>query len=380
MFISGNWVQSVNKPVDAPGTALPSSSLTQGAVVAGRISEINGRGEGVLRLTDGSGFFFSGGQALKAGEQVRLEVVQLQPQVTLRLLGSDSGMAQRMASDMEQSLMRLPDLFARLMHLSGLDATGAVTREGTALSSLFATLRQGGTPHSLFATGKGESLAALMQRVLPNFSFEALGKGDLGELMQLLRGGKEVSEMVRQLRQAALDLQPVADPVTGRGPGEQELAAARQTLTRLGDLLAMQEILPRTTPGPDGDPFLGYRVFWLDDRGLGELIWRRRRKGGSGGEGGEKEETSVLVTLNLTRLGAIQAHLSLAENTLRIALKAEEEESLSVLREEIRQLRQALIAAELPLRSLDLSLMTRAMLQEERQAILELGDGFSVEV
>ncbi|HIJ84681.1 MAG TPA: flagellar hook-length control protein FliK [Magnetococcales bacterium] len=186
--------------------------------------------------------------------------------------------------------------------------------------------------------------------------------------------------MLQQLRDAANDLRPAPEAVAqGRG-GEQELSAARQTLMRVGDLLAMQDVLPRTAPGLDGDPYLGYRLFWLDERGLGEMIWRRHHGGNAGGEGEDKEATSVLVTLNLTRLGTVQARLSYTQNTLQIAMGAEEEDALSALREDIRVLRQALIQAELPLRSLELSRLSRATVQEERHTILELGEGFSIEV
>ncbi|MBF0423926.1 MAG: flagellar hook-length control protein FliK [Magnetococcales bacterium] len=104
--------------------------------------------------------------------------------------------------------------------------------------------------------------------------------------------------------------------------------------------------------------------------------------GGGGRSGGEGEDqtTSVLVTLNLSRLGTVQARLAYVTNALQIAMGAEEDQSLAALREDIRVLRQALIAAELPLRSLELARLSRAEVQEERMAILNLGNGFSVEV
>ncbi len=377
MLISGNWVQSAAKTTETPSGS-GNLQLAPGTVVAGRITQVSGQGEGVLRLADGRGFSFSGGQALKEGEPVRLEVVRLQPQITFRLMGSESGTAQRLAGDMEQSLMRLPDVFSRLMNLSGLGGAGGLERDG-GLNTLFSALRSSSGHHPLFVTSKGESLAAVLQRVLPNLSLQSLQQGDFSELTRLLQGGRSLPELLQQLREAANDLRP------GRGGGgevaAQELGAARQTLGRVGDLLAMQELLPRVNLSPDGDPYLGYRLFWLDERGLGELIWRRHQ-GGKSGRGGEGEEevTSVLVTLNLTRLGTVQARLSFQKNSLQIALGAEGEEALSALREDVRQLRQALIQAELPVRSLDLSRMSRASLQEERHTILELGEGFSIEV
>ncbi|MEO5328509.1 MAG: flagellar hook-length control protein FliK [Magnetococcus sp. THC-1_WYH] len=376
MLISGNFVQSVAK-----GEAKPSSGgiqLTEGAIISGRIGQVNSRGEGVLRLTDGSRFSFSGGQALKEGEQVRMEVVRLQPQITFRMIASESGIAQQMAGDMEQSLMRLPDIFSRLMNFSGLDGgMAAASGKGEGLFSLFSAMQQAGKS-PLFVTSKGESMAAVLRRVLPNLSLESLQKGDLTELTRLLRsGGGEIKEMLQQLREAANDLRPAP----GTGGGDQDIGAARQTLMRVGDLLAMQDVLPRTATGPDGNPFLGYRLFWLDERGLGEMIWRQQSGGGSGRRGDEeKEVTSVLITLNLTQLGTLQTHLSYAHNALQVAMGAEEDEALSALRGDIRQLRQALIAAELPLRSLELSKISRGDVQEKRLEILALGEGFSIEV
>ncbi|MBF0416286.1 MAG: flagellar hook-length control protein FliK [Magnetococcales bacterium] len=398
MEIFGNLVRAVGQSQDKP--VVSGRELVQGEVIAGRVGMVNGRGEGVLRLADGSSFSFSGGQALKEGEQVRLEVVGMKPQITLRLLASESGAAQRLAGDVEQSLMRSPDIFSRLMDMSGLGAGTAGTAspfqaEGPLFEGLFsflAAVRQsapGFVQHPLFVTGKGESMAAVLQRVLPNLSLQSLQQGDLTGLLRLMSGGRgQIQEMLRELRLAANDLRPNTDfqPLPGQQPiTDQDLSAARQLLHRIGDLLAMQDILPQThlSSNPAGDPYLGYRLFWLDERGLGELIWRKQQQGGggrSGGDGEENQATSVLVTLNLSRLGTVQAHLSYASNTLQIALGAEEDISLNALREDIRDLRQALLGAELPLRSLELSRMTRAKVQEERLAILELGSGFSVEV
>lgn len=396
MEISGNLVRAVDQSQDKPVGG--GRELVQGEVIGGRVGSVNGRGEGVLRLADGSSFSFSGGQALKEGEQVRLEVVGLKPQITLRLLASESGAAQRLAGDVEQSLMRSPDIFSRLMDLSGLEAGGGgaglpLQSEGALLDGLFSlltTVRQSmpGAQHPLFVTSKGESVAQVLQRVLPNLSLQSLQQGDLTGLFALLRGGRgQIQDMLQELRLAANDLRPNNDfqPPLGQQPvTEQDVSAARQTLLKVGDLLAMQDILPQThaSPNPTGDPYLGYRVFWLDERGLGELIWRKQQGGGgrSGGGGEETQATSVLITLNLSRLGTVQARLSYATNTLQIALGAEEDHSLNALREDIRVLRQALIGAELPLRSLELSRMSRAEVQEERLAILELGSGFSIEV
>ncbi|MBF0144273.1 MAG: flagellar hook-length control protein FliK [Magnetococcales bacterium] len=151
--------------------------------------------------------------------------------------------------------------------------------------------------------------------------------------------------------------------------------SVQTSLQRLGDLMAMQELLPRVQL-PDGSQFLGYRLFGLMEGGLGEAIWQQRK--GKKGEGGEEGElTTVLISLNLTRLGSVQARLGYGENQLQVGLSASEEGALAALRGRIRELRGGLLATGLPLRSLEVARMGVAEMRVERQEMMGLASGFS---
>ncbi|MBF0270528.1 MAG: flagellar hook-length control protein FliK [Magnetococcales bacterium] len=366
-----------------PGETAPVSSnlftppsppeLLEGRLLVGRISQLSPDGHGVIRFPNGSGFSFSGGQSLRVGEQVTLEVTRLVPEIGVRLVASESGSASALAQNAEQSLARAPDLMGRLMVLTGLSRGGAT---GSAL-----TASLGGRAPVLLV-GR-ESLASVIQRALPNLSAEALFKGDLSGLTQLLEGGsrQEVTSAVRLVRQAADLIQQEAGKGGGGGgvagaAGEgSEVAGARHALQRLGDLLAMQQILPHTAPAPeDGAALLGYRLFWLNEGGLGEVVWRKEReKRKRGGRQGDESVLSVLLSLNMTRLGTVQARLVLGEGMLAVGIAAGEEETLSALRGDIGALRQGLLAAGLPLRALDLTMLGEGGMKAERAEFLGMG-------
>ncbi|MBF0213125.1 MAG: flagellar hook-length control protein FliK [Magnetococcales bacterium] len=358
-------------------TAPSPPELLEGRLLVGRISQVGSDGQGVIRFPNGSGFTFSGGHSLKVGEQVTLEVARLVPEIAVRLVASESGGAAALAQNAEQSLVRAPDVMGRLMFLAGLSRSGAA-----------AATAGGRMPTTGVMMAGRESLAAVMQRALPNLSGEALMRGDLSGLTRLLEGGsrQEVVDAVRLVRQAAELLRPAGE---GAGSGatvaaqeeSAEVAGGRHALQRLGDLLAMQQILPQAVPSPeDGVALLGYRLFWLNEGGLGEAVWRKEReKRKRGGRPGEESVLSVLLSLNMTRLGMVQARLVLGEGMLAVGIAAGEEESLSSLRGEIGTLRQNLLAAGLPLRALDLTMLGEGGMKAERANFLGMGGGFRTE-
>ncbi|MBF0187823.1 MAG: flagellar hook-length control protein FliK [Magnetococcales bacterium] len=366
----------------AAGKSAAPPTLSQGDVVSARVSQLGPDGKGVMRMADGTGLSFSGGRGLVEGESIRLEVVRTVPEVFMRLAGSESGVAGKLATDVQQSLMRAPDLFGKLMQMGGLSGSGAKTAlfpELGGLSALQAALK-GGASASRFVTGRGEGIAQLLQQTLPNISLESLMKGDAGQLLKLMQGSsqQQLAEMVKTLHRAANTLQ-LADPAEAANPAAQnELSAARAALSRLGDLLTMQEVLPKVSAQPDGTQFLGYRVFWMQDGGMGEAMWRR--EGGRGGSD-EDEVTSVLLNLNMSNLGPVRARLAFGKGQLSISIAAEDEEVLSTLRGGVGDLRQALIDAELPLQTLDLMRMFLPEIISERQEMLGMGNdgGFSLE-
>ncbi|MBF0455620.1 MAG: flagellar hook-length control protein FliK [Magnetococcales bacterium] len=363
MVISGTLVPPGGST--AQTTAKP-TSLSVGQVMTGRVAQSSGNNQGVIRFADGSSFNYSGA-SLKVGEQVQVEVMRLAPELAFRLAGSDSGVAGRLALSAEQSLMRGPDIFAQLLSHAGGKAAGTS-------SSL-----QMGLQSPLLLSGKGENMAAILQRVLPNVSTTGLMKGDASGVSQLLQGGREeLASAIRLLREAAADLRPAGG---GKPTPEAaaELNAARTSLQRLGDMLAMQDILPRAVPSTDGEAFLGYRLFWLTEGGLGEAVWRREKARRQGGEQ-QEDITSVLLTLNMTNLGSVQVRIAYGEKSLLISIGAQEEAALSSLRSDIGELRGQLIQAELPLRALELSRLSGGEIKEQRLQALGIGAGFSAEV
>ncbi|MBF0439176.1 MAG: flagellar hook-length control protein FliK [Magnetococcales bacterium] len=351
----------------ASSTSTPASppTLTEGKILLGRISQVGPDGQGVVRFPNGSGLTFSGGQGLRVGEPVTLEVTRLSPEVTMRLVASESGSAANLAQYAEQSLMRAPDLLGKLMHWAGLNQND-----------------KGALGRSAFMVSGRESLAGVLQRILPNVATEGLLKGDGAGLVRLLEMGsrQEVVDAVHLLRQASAGLR-LEGGVEGGREVAAEVAVARNALQRLGDLLALQHILPQAVAPEDGGALLGYRLFWLTDGGLGEAIWRREKeKKGRGGRAGEESALSVLLSLNMTRLGMVQVRLVYGEGMLQVKIAARQEEALATLRQSIGELRQNLLAAELPLRILDLAMLGEGEMKAERVRALGMGAGFNAEV
>ena len=359
--------------------------LEVGKIMTGRVTQMGPDGRGVLRFPDGRGFGFSHGPSLKVGEPVQLQVLRLIPDIAFRLLLSPSGIATGLAESAEQSLVRAPDIFANLLNWSGSEAGRAVdSKTGEAHEARLFT--RNSSPHMpMLMTSKGLTLAQVLQKTLPNISAQGLMRGEMKELVHLLENGsrQDVRGLIRQLRQVALDLFRVSVP-----PGQErllpqeesaELSAVRNTLHRLGDLLAMQEILPRTALSLDGGQLLGYRLFWLTEGGMGEAIWQRERARKKNKDDQPSVVTTVLLSLNMTSLGAVQARLAYGDGLCSVAIAAEEEESLSALRGQIGDLRHALLEAELPLRSLDLSRLRPGEMKEKRMQSLGLASNFSTE-
>ncbi|MEO5377969.1 MAG: flagellar hook-length control protein FliK [Magnetococcus sp. DMHC-6] len=90
--------------------------------------------------------------------------------------------------------------------------------------------------------------------------------------------------------------------------------------------------------------------------------------------------TTLLLSLNMTRLGSVQARISFGEKRLLVGIVASENEALAALRGQIGQLRQGLLAEGLPLHALELAHMGREQMRQERQGMLGLGAGFSASV
>ncbi|MBF0582957.1 MAG: flagellar hook-length control protein FliK [Magnetococcales bacterium] len=386
MIISGVILPVKTAPAPAASTT---SRLTVGEVLTGRVTQVNGNGQGVVRFPDGSGFTFSRGPALTLGEPVQVEVLRLEPEMAFRLLASSSQSASQLAVSAEQSLVRAPDLFANLVRWAGLGNSSPAEAE--------ASLASGGNSGSAqgFAV-LGKSLAHLLQRVLPNLSVQGLLDGEVTELVRLLEGGsrQDVRAAIQQLRQGAIGLLLAEERGVGQattGAEGSDLGAVRNTIHRLGDLLAMQEILPRTPLAAEGNQLLGYRLFWLVEGGMGEAIWYRERQWSepdqqqeqegesSSGGGEEKRFTTVLLTLNMTNLGAVQSRLSYGEGLCTIHIAAEEEEALAALRRRVGELRSALLEAELPIGALDLTRLVPGELKEKRMRAMGLASHFSAE-
>ncbi|OSM02072.1 hypothetical protein MAIT1_02157 [Magnetofaba australis IT-1] len=331
-----------------------------GQVLGARVQSVNADGSGVMRMADGATLAFTGGAGLRPGEQVRMEVMRLQPEMALKLINSESGSAAKLAQNLEQSLARAPDLFKSLLQAAEAETQSAAVRARGGSASRAAGGR--------FATLQGQSLASVLKNNLPNLSLNALIKGDAAALAKLFESGNrlQVAESVRALQQAAAQLR-------GDGVSDVDVAATRASLNRMGDLLAMQELLPRTAQADAQTALLGYRIFWLDEGGLGEaMVWREReRKRQQAQEGGEV--TSVLLSLNMLNLGAVQARAALADGWLSVNLRAEEEAALAALRSDVSSLRQGMIDAGLPLQSLDLGRLSWGELQGAREQALGTG-------
>ena len=395
MIISGLLLPS--QELVSPSSLV--SRLEVGDVLTGRIAHLGRDGRGLLRFPDGSGFAFANRPALRMGESVQVQVVRLVPEVGLRLLVSSSGVAAGLAESAEQSLVRAPDIFANLLHWSGM-ASGrsagvpggaAALSEEAFFSSLKLGLKPEGEGAGALSAAKGSSLVHLLQKILPHVRADHLMRGDVRALVHLLEQGarQDVRAAIRQLRQVAAELFRSTEPPTAKEPFVQgrvadtssELMAVRNSLHRLGDLLAMQEILPRTALSLEGGQLLGYRLFWMTEGGMGEAIWQKRqaRKKGKRGGDPEKAVTTVLLSLNMTQLGAVQARLSYGEGQCSIGIAAEEESSLASLRRHLHELRRSLLAEEIPLHSLDIVRLMPGEMKEARMRSLGLASHFSTE-
>ncbi|WP_130471702.1 flagellar hook-length control protein FliK [Candidatus Magnetaquicoccus inordinatus] len=368
MIISGILLPT-REALSSP--TLPTLSLNVGDILLGRVTQLNEDGRGVVRFPDGSGFTFARAPTLTLGEPVQVEVTRLVPDLSFRLVASSSQSAADLAANAQQSLVRAPDIFNNLLRWSNLSASNQ----------------------------------SLLQRALPPLSVQGLLQGDLTALASLLENGsqQDVRTMIQLLRGSSQELLLARNETTSSTPttptaslsttpATDELLAnnlLRNNLQRLSDLLAMQEILPRLPANSDGSQVMGYRLFWLMEGGLGEAIWYNRRQVNEreASEGDEEASenpgssihTSVLLSLNMTELGAIQARLSYGEGVCRIHIAAENEESLSRLRSEIGTLRSALLAAELPLAALDVSRLLPGELRDQRMRALGLASQFAAE-
>ncbi|MBF0460271.1 MAG: flagellar hook-length control protein FliK [Magnetococcales bacterium] len=354
MIISGLLLPVKGGPTAA--APAPTGTLNVGDLLTGRVTQIDSAGRGVVRFPDGSGFSFVRSPALTLGEPVQVEVLRLSPELAFRLVASSSQTAAQLAVSAEQSLVRAPDIFANLLRWSGL----------------------------------AEGNLALLQNSLPTISVQGLLAGELSDLVQLLETGsrQDVRTMIQQLRHGEVELllaeREGGGPSSAGSDAAQDANAVRNMLHRLGDLLAMQEILPRTTFSLDGNQLLGYRLFWLMEGGMGEAIWykkRRREEQEADAEQPAREVTltTILLSLNMTNLGAIQARLMYADDRCSVRIAAEEEGALTALRRRIGELRIALLAAELPLHGLDLTRLLPGELKEQRMQALGMASRFSVE-
>lgn len=397
MILSGSLlpVGDVAPPPSEPGRAgVPGRGLEIGRILTGRVTQLGDAGQGVLRFPDGRGFQFSHGPTLRPGDMVQVQVVRLVPELAFRMLSSSTGVATGLAHAAEQSLVRAPEIFAQLLAWSdtapaGKMATGLALSDGALQGGMpgQAGIKAGGT---WITRSHGLTLAQLLQESLPNLSSQGLLRGNVTALVRLLEGGsrQDLQQVIRQLRHVATDF--VRLPSSSPGASEQtpalqttasqaeqavEQAALRNSLQRLGDLLAMQEILPRTPLALESDHLLAYRLFWLTEGGLGEAIWKRERERKRGQRDAEST-TSVLLSLNMTDLGAVQARVAYREGFCSVALAAEEEAALTALRRDIGSLRAALLAAELPLRALDLVRLKPGEMREKRMRALELDSRF----
>ncbi|MBF0159788.1 MAG: flagellar hook-length control protein FliK [Magnetococcales bacterium] len=341
--------------------------LSVGDLLVGRVLTIDSvSGQGSLRLTDGTAITFTGGNNLAAGslavgEMVQLEVSRTAPQITLRLAGSESALATQLAESTQQTVARAPEVLARLV-------------------TLLQTQQGGGLPAALRA-----QIGRILQQNLPTVPVEALWQGEITSVSQLLTHGQlltESGDAIQQLRlamaqlQADQEQQSAAASSGGRSGAGAALTTVQTTLSQLSDLLTLQTLLPSLSlTDQDGSVLAGYRLFLLDEGGWGEAIWRYGGQSGSrgqGSQGGNRDTITVMLSLAMTQLGRVQARLSASNGQLWINLAAEQEQGLSALRQQVGELRDRLLAAGLPLQSLDLQRLTGAALESERRRMLGL--------
>ncbi len=366
--------------------------LAVGDLLTGRVTDLQENGQGVFRQPNGGVLVFSGAERLVEGEQVQLRVVRLSPVVTLQIVASDSRAAARLVEMAEQSLTLGPEVFARLLQAAGPDVT-ATSEAGSPASpqagapdapAADPSIRQAAEGPSAIPRGE-ESLAALLRRNLPTLSLESLAQGQFEELTQLLEGrlyASTMPEAVRNLRQAAatwhsaLEQGQSASADTSQLTGPERLAVSH-ALHRLGDMLAAQDLLPsgRVT---DPSALLGYRIFWMSEGGLGEVIWRQEHPRGRGQET-QDARVSVLFCLSLTRLGLVHVHLVSGTGGLLLRFAAADPGAVAALRREVGKLRAGLLTADVPLQAVEFSHSTPAAMRKARLEALGLAGEFVAE-
>ncbi|MBF0124737.1 MAG: flagellar hook-length control protein FliK [Magnetococcales bacterium] len=347
--------------------------LAVGDLFVGRVLSIDSSsGQGSLRLADGAVITFAGGAnlaagALMVGDRVSLEVSQTVPQVTLRLVSSESSMATQLADSTIQTVARAPEALVRLVNLL--------------------QTQQGGLP-----AAQRSQLIRAVQQSLPTLEVEPLLQGDMTAVTQLLSTSQlitESSDSIQQLRltlaQLQTDMEQLPDSVVaGSRNANTALTTVHTTLTQLGDLLSLQTLLPSLSlTDHDGSVLAGYRLFLLDDGGWGEAIWRYGSRYQSSKSGQSQDEATEMVTvmlsLAMTDLGRVQARLSAGNGRLLVAIAAEEEQGLAALRQQIGELRGRLLAAGLPLQAIDLQHLSSTALESERRRMLGvLEEGFAI--
>ncbi len=367
--------------------------LAVGDLLTGRVTDLQANGQGVFRQANGGALVFSGAERLVEGEQVQLRVVRLSPVVTLQVVASDSRVAARLAEMTEQSLALGPEVFARLLQAAGLEE-GAASESGSLASPQAAapdapaadpSTRQAAEGSSAIPRGE-ESLASLLRRNLPTLSLETLARGEIEELAQLLEGRREgpaAAEAVRDLRQAATTWHSAVEQGQSASADTSQLTspgrpAVSHALHRMGDMLAAQDLLPSGRGTVDVGALLGYRIFWVAEGGLGEVIWRQEHPRGRS-QGAPDSRVSVLFCLSLTRLGLVHVHLVSGTGGLLLRFAAADPGTVAALRREVAELRTGLLTTDIPLQAVEFSHSTPAAMRSARLEALGLAGEFVAE-
>jgi hypothetical protein len=339
------------------------------------------------------------------GDTVRLEVIQTAPRTLLRLLDSDSGQAARLATSIAenttQTLVRAPALMARVMQLLNLDTGTPSTAPQDPLDVLSTGLSGTRTPGTAGRAGVATGVATaavgrtgasllqgLLQRHMPTVSLQSLMEGDVLPVLQnaMQQSPQQVAEGVRQMNIAAEQVARLLP--TGTVPGSSDPATTTTALTpdtlrssvqQLGELLISQKLVPMLSLTDEkGFVLNGYQMFWLQDGGFGELIWRQRPDddGSTGGQG--EQMATVLLSLHMTQLGRVQALVSFSRGRISVSVSAAEESALVELRQNIGLLRQRLLEEGLVIDAIELSRHSEQALEAGRRAIMgSLESGFS---
>ncbi|MGN7611348.1 flagellar hook-length control protein FliK [Magnetococcales bacterium HHB-1] len=365
------------------------SDLTPGRTFSARVTQVDGEGRGTLKLPDGRALGFSGGRGLSVGENVRFEVVRQSSDqnIALRVISSERGVAQQMAGQLQQSVLRAPDVFAKLLPHLQQGSSSLPSSSSSAAQSMRAFLSESQAVHTTEKTSgaqektvlsiQNRTLSQTLAKILPSVSWRSSMQGNLSQWVDVFGPRNDFSSMAQQMREAAGALQQVGGLPAGLAAPDGEVQdvarAVRGALNRMADLVAAQELLPRQHQDAGEQAIFGYRVFWLEDGGLGEAIWRREQKK-RGMHGDDAEGYSVLLSLQLTALGAVQSRISYMDGQMNIALAAEDEGALAALRRDLSELRAALQQNEEGplLHALDLTKLFPKAFYQERQEFLGL--------